>query len=126
LPAAHRRPATILTVSRTGYRTQQVPFECCVDPNPMVVNVAMDMRVVSVRLVGPSTIAMGQAVRITAIVSFDDGSEIPMNPILFEVRGAIRNSARGTGMIEGWAPGSGPVWWTYQNVTAGLTITVTS
>jgi hypothetical protein len=124
VPVAERRPAAALTVSRTGYRTQHVPLECCVSPDPMVVNVAMHMRVVSVMLIGPTTLAVGQAARITALVVFDDGSEVPMTPILFEVRGTIQNSPQGTGMIEAMRPGGGPVWWTYQNVTGGLTITV--
>ena len=124
VPTAERRGA-VLNVSRTGYPTQQFPFECCVSAEPMVMHVVLPVRVGGVRLIGPTTIALGETVRITALVSFDDGSEVVMNPILFEVRGAIRNSARGTGMIEGWAAGSGPIWWSYQNVSAGLTITVT-
>jgi hypothetical protein len=82
------------------------------------------MRVVGVRLIGPTTLAVGQAAQIIAVVSFDDGSQVPMNPVLFDVHGTIQNSLRGSRMIEAMRPGGGPVWWTYQRVTGSLTITV--
>jgi hypothetical protein len=63
------RMATVLYVSRPGYPSQQVAFECCVSAEAMVVNVAMPIRVVSVRLVGPSILPVGETAVVMAAVA---------------------------------------------------------
>jgi len=118
------RLATALHVSRPGYPSQQVAFDCCVSSEPIVVDVAMPIRVVSVRLVGPSVLAVSETAVVMASVTFDDGSEVLMNPVLFDVRGGIENSPRGSGMIVAARPGGGWISWSYQMIAASLTITI--
>ena len=59
------------------------------------------------------------------VVTLEDGTELLMNPILFDVKGGVENSLRGSGMVEGARVGSGYISWGYQSLGAGLLITVT-
>jgi hypothetical protein len=119
-------PATyVLKVEKPGYPTQRVPFPCCTDSDPTVLNVQMPRRVTSVTLNGPATLTVRVPVQITADILFEDGARMTVTPTLFERAGAVENSRSGPGMVEGRVPGGGAIWWGYQNVGAGLTFTVT-
>jgi hypothetical protein len=124
VPAAERKVVT-LDVSKPGYPKQQLPLECCASADPMVINIAMPMRVVRVDLLGPTALRVMVPVQLMALVTFEDGSSVTMKPILLDVRGTIQNSRQGSGMVEGYREGGGPAWWTYQGVTGGLVFTVT-
>jgi hypothetical protein len=123
--APAERLAIALSVGAPGYPRQQLPLECCLNPEPLFMSVAMPMRVVGVTLRGPSRLAVSEVAPVTASVVFADGSVSSINPILFEARGGVRNSLRGSGTIEGVAVGSGFISWSYHGVAAGLTITIT-
>ena len=118
------RMAAVVHVSRSGYPSQQVAFDCCVSAEPAVVHVMMPIRVVAVRLVGPSILGVGETAVVMASVTFDDGTEILMNPVLFDRAGGVENSARGSGMIVAARAGGGWISWSHQGVYASLTIAI--
>ena len=117
--------AVTLSADHSGYPHQLTPLTCCADPAPIVVNITMPVRVAAVTILGPSTLAVSQAAQYMTKVTFEDGSEIVANPILFRVLGGVENSAHGSGMVEGVRAGSGWIGWDYQNVSGTLVIRVT-
>ena len=117
--------ATVITVARTGYVTEHVPFTCC-SPSEVTVDVRM-RRVVRVTLSGPSSLVVTEAAPVTATVELDDGTRTVVNPMFLNVGSGsvVRNSPRGSGVIEGVAPGTARVLWSYYGVSGDLMVTVT-
>ena len=114
----------MITVTKSGYVTQQVTFPCC-DSTPVMISVPLP-RVVSVTLSGPMSIAVTEAVRITATIQLDDGTRQTLTPMFLTTPGGhVRNSPRGPGTIEGVSPGSDTVYWSYYGTSGALNITVT-
>jgi hypothetical protein len=116
--------ANVITISRTGYVTEHLPFACC-SASEVTVNVRM-RRVVSVTLSGPASLVVTEAAPVIATVELDDGTRTVMNPMLLVVGPGtnVRNSPRGSGFIEGVAPGTARVSWSYYGVSGDFTVTV--